>query len=111
VKFYQGVEAFFGVDGQGRLLMATQTFQSANFDPYYNNGVEINDALFVFNSFSFIDYFGVDPDKCMVSGDSFSACGTPTDIPAINGFWQQFNDRGDALIASGKNPDMDIVRP
>jgi|GEM_PF-3333638 len=111
VEFNRGVEAFFGVDGQGRLLMATDWFKNANFNPYYVNGVDISDASFIYENFTILEFFGTIENKCMVSGNSLSACGESVATPETNAFWQQIMDRMNTEIANREKLDFDIVRP
>ncbi|MCX6791648.1 MAG: hypothetical protein NT149_01255 [Candidatus Gottesmanbacteria bacterium] len=106
-----GFKTFFGVDGQGRLLTATDTFLSANFNPYFINKVEISDDSFIYANFGVLDLFGMVKNTCMASGNSLSACGETVASPETNAFWQQLRAREKTQLANGKNLDFDIVRP
>lgn len=74
---------FFGVDGQGRLLMASDFFSHFDFtQKALVNKILINDYILVASTFNPIQDFAFLENKCMINGNSNANCGEPTYYPA-----------------------------
>jgi hypothetical protein len=111
VKYNNEYSAFFGVDGQGRLLSADHFFSKFDFRETIVKGVSITNLHFINNSLAPISIFGYLENRCMTSGNSLP-CGHIKYPPEAEDWWQLKSNKMDEMIASGNiKPDFGLVRP
>jgi hypothetical protein len=103
VKMSPAGSVFFGVDGNGRLLFASDNF--SHFDLSKERiylGTQIQDEAFVFNNFSILLHFASVENRCMISGNSWNACGQGVSPPENLGWWQAYVELTKKMEANGK---------
>ena len=107
------LKVFFGIDGQGRLLFASDMFKQISL--YKEDlflGVPVQDASFVYNNFTLLTSFGFVQDKCMMGGDVWRACGEQIAPPENFNWWKVFVEMDKKMTDSGKYvPQFGLEKP
>lgn len=96
-------KAFYGVDGQGRLLVADTSFKL--YGTYYDEmymGVPIGGHTFVFNNLQNATVFGYLKNECLKTGNYWIACGGLKAPNEYLSWWQKYIDFAKATDTSGE---------
>lgn len=93
VKFNRTEDVFFGVDGQGRLLFASDHFSRyQDYRDYIESGVNIKDYTFVWNNIDSVLFFSFVNNRCLVNGSVVGTCGEQSTPNEAKDWWQiEFN--------------------
>lgn len=112
VKYNREYRGFFGVDGQGRLLLADDFFSKYDLNKVIIlAGVSITNYSFVWSSFTPLTIFGYLENKCMASGNSLP-CGEAKNPPEAKEWWHLGLNKQNEMLANGKfEPFWGLERP
>ena len=103
VKWSPSSYAFYGVDGQGRLLFSSDYFTQYSFvKEYLTLGVPTQDYTFFYQYLASVTSIGFVPDACMTKGNAWNTCGALVSPPERNDWWQILTNKENEMLANGK---------
>jgi hypothetical protein len=99
IAYSLGNHLFFGVDGKGRLLFASDLFEQYGMygDTRYV-GVPVKDEILLRNNFTLLDEFGSIQNHCMLRGNIESSCGRLKAVPEEHDWWQMYANFNQKMI-------------
>jgi len=113
VKHDRNNTSFFGVDGQGRLLLASDYFSRYPFNKEtFEFGVSTTNSQFIAGSFYVMDVFGYAENRCMVNGDIDSICGEQRHLKEVADWNQLYINKYTEMLSTGNfKPFWGLDRP
>jgi hypothetical protein len=101
VKHDRNNTSFFGVDGQGRLLLGSDYFSRYDFNKVVTEfGVSTINSNFIISSFHIFSRFGYVNNVCFLNGNIDSTCGQQVPSQEYSDSWQLYRNKIEGMLSS-----------